>query len=982
MVDPAIEAQVSVRDAVALLSSVRKRHVWRLAIVRGLWVALTLIVLCFYFDAIVQWGARMRLVLNLGTVAAALVTVVLTQWRLNQAVSRDKMLARLIETEHPEIGNDLTNAIDFENRLDGHCVGGSSPILMRKGIERATESFDQLSTLESLKPPTLRQEYYVLAGVLVAWALSAIVFSGWMFAELPRFLSPFADHPPYSATQLIVDPAGAVVGYGKALTVKVIARGRIPKDVSLLIQNPSEGQVNTIPMFKSQDGSYFQTIEDIRSELVYWAGVEHGRSKYYRVTLCKTPRIEAVRVHYRYPAYSRLVERNATLSETDNTLKAYRGTEVTMTVASNRPLAGGTLSIGDHTYACAGQPDNTVQAVFPLTDQGDFSLTVTDIEGNVSTSPFKGKVAIVPDNRPMVSIVSPAVQSLATPTAKIPIVIEAQDDLGISDVSLFRSLNESDDARKHLVQQANAGVFVNVADTLDLADLGVRPGDEIDFYATATDSLPESPQTISSEPYKLQIISEEQYAQMMQNEMTARDLRLKYDNIIRQIDQLVAAQEQLARETQALLESVAKTAMEKAAHDALGKTRTPGEIQEITLDASVSQDQREKLQDLEHRQDELAKQAQALAQKLQEESQSPPVFDIEKDYKQFLGDFSKQTTVAGGHMVNSAQDMRESSQAARQYLIRLANAAEEQQKALEALGAQTQEMKDKIQQANREIEQVIKLMADVETFKALYVGQKHLARETKSYSEVEAEDLQTRVRLKELAERETSIQKGLETLKKQFREHGEEIRQEYPKVADDAQKIAEEIEQRRIPDLMQAGAAFLNRGSGVQGYPNVVEALKQMAAMISFCEGAGGKGCKNCEFRLKIQMMLNPGNTMSQLAQGLGMGMGESAGLGLVGAFGRGASGYGGGRSNISVFGNDTFGRDMQPTESSVIPGAEKAEAQAVNLPARHDLSGNIEELTPQSKRDDESNVAGDSRMMAEYRQLIEAYFRRLAEDK
>ncbi len=960
MVNPAIEAQVSVKDAVALLNGVRRRAVWQLAVVRGLWVALTLIALCFYLDAVLQLGSRMRLGLNLLAIAATVATVALTQWRLNRTVARDKMLARLVESEHPEIGNDLTNAIDFEGRLDKHGVGGASPGLMRKGIERAAQSFDRLEELESLKPPTLRQEYYILSGVLAVWVVSMIVFSGWMFAEMPRFLSPFADHPPYSATQLIVDPAGAVVDYGKSLTVKVTTRGRTPKDISLLVKNPGEGQVNKVPMFKSQDGSYFQTIEDIRSDLVYWAGIERGRSKYYQVSLCKTPRIESVRVHYRYPAYSRLQERNTTLSEGDNTLKAYKGTEVTMNVSSNRPLSGGAINIGNRSYACTGQPDNTAQVTFPLIDQGDFSLTVTDTEGNVSTSPFKGKAAIVPDNKPMISIVSPAAQSLAIPTAKIPIVVEAQDDLGISDVSLFRSLNESDDARKHLIQQGNAGIFVNVADTLDLADLGVRPGDVIDFYATATDSLPESPQTISSEPYKLQIISEEEYAEMMRNEMTAKDLRLKYDNIISQMDQLVAAQEQLARETEALQESLAKAG-----------------------EAPLSQASQEKLQDLEKRQDELAKKAESLAQKLAEESKSAPVFDIEKDYKQFLADFSKNMETAEGHMANSAQEMKNGSQPGAKSSPHVANAVDEQKKALEALGAQTKEMKDKIQQANKEIEQVMKLMADVETFKMLYTEQKGLTRETKTFSEVEAQDLETRVRLKELAERETSVHKGLDTLKKQFREHGEEIKEAYPKVAGDAQKIADEIEQRRIVDLMQTGAGALNRGSGVEGYPNVAEALKQMAAMISFCEGAGGKGCKNCEFRLKIQMNLNPGNTMNQLAQNLSMGSGagQGMGMGMSGAFGRGASGYGGGQSNIDVFGNDTFGRDMLK-ESSTIPGTEKKEAQAVNMPTRHDLSGNIEELTPQSKQDKESNVTGDSRMMAEYRQLIEAYFRRLAEDK
>ena len=947
------------KDAVALLNSVRRRAVWRLAAVRGLWVGLTLIVLCFYLDAVMQLGSPVRLGLNLAAIAATVAVVLLTQWRLNRTVARDKMLARLVESEHPEMGNDLTNAIDFEGRLDERGVGGASPGLMRKGIERAAESFDRLEALESLEPPTLRQEYYVLAGVLTVWVVSMIVFSGWVFTELPRFLSPFADHPPYSVTQLIVDPAGAVVDYGKSLTVKVTTRGRTPKDVSLLVRNPSDGGVSKVPMFKSQDGGYFQTIEDIRSDLVYWAGIERGRSKYYPISLCKTPRIESVHVHYRYPAYSRLQERNVTLSEGDSTLKAYKGTEVTMNVSSNRPLSGGAISVGNRSYTCTGQPDNTAQVVFPLIDEGDFSLTVTDTEGNVSTSPFKGKAAIIPDNKPMVSIVSPAVQSLAIPTARIPILIEAQDDLGVSDVSIFRSLNESDDARKHLMQQGNAGIFVNVAETLDLADLGVRPGDVIDFYATATDSLPESPQTVSSEPYKLQIICEDEYAQMMRNEMTAKDLRLKYDNIISQIDQIVAAQEQLERETQALQESLAQAG-----------------------DTPLSQAAQEKLQDLEKRQDELAQKAESLAEKLAEESKNPPAFDIEKDYKQFLADFSKNMDTAEGHMASSAQEMKDGSQPGAKSSPHVANAVDEQKKALEALGAQTKEMKDKIQQANREIEQVMKLMADVETFKMLYMEQKHLTRETKSFSEVQADDLESRVRLKELAERETSVQKGLDTLKKQFREHGEEIKEAYPKVADDARKIAGEIEERRIVDLMQTGAGFLNRGNGVEGYPNVAEALKQMAAMISFCESAGGKGCKNCEFRLKIQMMLNPGDTMNQLAQGLGMGMGmgQGMGLGMTGAFGRGASGYGGGQSNIDVFGNDTFGRDMLK-ESSTIPGAEKAQAQAVNMPSRHELSGNIEELTPQSKQDNESNVAGDSRMMAEYRQLIEAYFRRLAED-
>ena len=45
-------------------------------------------------------------------------------------------------------------------------------------------------------------------------------------------------------------------------------------------------------------------------------------------------------------------------------------------------------------------------------------------------------------------------------------------------------------------------------------------------------------------------------------------------------------------------------------------------------------------------------------------------------------------------------------------------------------------------------------------------------------------------------------------------------------------------------------------------------------------------------------------------------------------------------------------------------------------------LSGNIEELSKQAEKETEYEAEGQNRMMIEYDKLIEAYFKRLAEDK
>ncbi|MHC4083779.1 MAG: coiled-coil domain-containing protein [Planctomycetota bacterium] len=951
------ETAISLADALAYLDAARRRHIRKLALIRTLWVGLVFSALCFYLDAVAALTGRQRLALSATFTVAVAATYVLTRIRLNRTGCREKMLARLIESEHPEMNNDLVNAIDFDQRIKDRQTENVSVVLMKRGIDLAVNKFDQVEDLDSLELPTMRAESRILKGVLAAWVLLAAIFYGWFFAEVPRFLDPFGDHPRYSPTKLIVDPAGTIVDYGQDLTITVTAKGPMPKAVTLVAKSTADEVLSEVGMLDSGDGAFFQTIENIRSEMIFHAAIERGRSKYHRIRLSKIPRIESVLAHYQYPDYTGISEKTRVLTDKDSTLKGYQGTQVTMAVQSNRPLKTGTVTVGNRQYQCQSESEDTVQATFPLVEDGEFSVVVTDIEGNTSADKFAGKIRLIADNKPYVSIVSPGMNSLAIPTAIIPIVIEAQDDLGIQNVSIFRNHNESEDARRMLFDANEAEGYVRVAETFDLGDLGLRPGDTIDYYATATDSLPRAPQTAASESFTLQIISEEEYARFMQSQMTAKDLRLKYDNIFAKIDELLRAQQQLQRETSDFKK----------------------QFEENQADPN-SQSIKDRLQELAQKQAELGEKTRSLSTKLQQESQTAPVFDIEKDYKTALSEFAKRLDNAKGHMNAGADKIKEGSASPGNCSGSLAQAGIEQKKALEELGQQTQELRDTIQQANREIEKMYNLMADVETFKQLYLAQKHLTRQTRSLSHVTMPDFDTRVRLKGLAEDEAFIKNELNDLKQRLREHGAQIEKEYPKVAGDAYTIAREIERRNITELMQEGEDFLNNDNGQEAYPKVHEAYAMMHAMISFCESAGGKGCKQCEFRLKIQMMLNPGNTMNQLAQSLGMGM-PGMGMGFVGAMGRGASGFGGGQSNLAMFGGDTFGQNLV-TDGSMM-GTKRVNAETMEGPRQLDpLADNIEELSAQRKTDTEFEVEGQDRMMAEYNRLIEAYFQRLAEDK
>ena len=133
---------------------------------------------------------------------------------------------------------------------------------------------------------------------------------------------------------------------------------------------------------------------------------------------------------------------------------------MTVWATSNRPLSGGKLLVTRGRGSEAGKPGRLPtrpelamqptepggqEAVgqFEITGDGKFEFQVIDAAGQLSQQSFSGNVTLIKDQYPLVRILKPPPQSLATPTAVLPVVLSAEDDCGISRLELFRSLNHS-----------------------------------------------------------------------------------------------------------------------------------------------------------------------------------------------------------------------------------------------------------------------------------------------------------------------------------------------------------------------------------------------------------------------------------------------------------------------------------------------------------------------------------------------------------
>ena len=156
-----------------------------------------------------------------------------------------------------------------------------------------------------------------------------------------------------------------------------------------------------------------------------------------------------------------------------------------MVAKSNRPLKSGTVTLqhAQDTQPVTLHPATTgsdeVAGEFTLQAAGKFQLNVTDVAGQSSQDSMGGNIILLEDQRPFIRMLNPPQQSLATPSAIVPVAVAAEDDYGIARVALYRSLNNS----RPLPLEWPVGTphprRSHPQASLTLADFGLSAGDEI-----------------------------------------------------------------------------------------------------------------------------------------------------------------------------------------------------------------------------------------------------------------------------------------------------------------------------------------------------------------------------------------------------------------------------------------------------------------------------------------------------------------------
>jgi hypothetical protein len=903
-----------------------------------------------WLDLMLELHAGLRVIV-LGS------SVLLAAWVVAQGLrraARAKHPARLAERLDlvAASGGQILSALDmtaargesFETHRPDLSAG-----LARIAVRRGTQLAATIAP-RRVAPVNAVYKSFAAFGALAVVVLAFVTILPRLAAtEWRRFADPFGDHPPFTTIEFEVEPGDTQVVYGAGLEVRVSVSGAPVESVELVLQSaeaPASGQSDhrvagtsageeIVPMFPERENQFRASVANVTQPMQYHVRTRNARSKKYDIDVVTVPLIEDTQYRITPPSYTRLPAYEGALPR--GGLAGLAGTQVKITLRSNRPLSGGKLIYlaGSTRQEVPLAPvesgdDVKVAGTFEIMATGRIMATVLDKQGQESTDKVTAPVTLLADERPFVRLIEPRAVSFATPSAVIPVVVSAEDDYGIARLQLFRSLNDSRSLPFDLPVADPSPKLAYEVVPLPLNDYNLEPGDEIKLFARVEDNDrigPTNPgKGAESSVVVIRIISQQEFERYRESRDSMETLMAKYQQASRRMESIAEEIEKLQAELKEL---------------------KPGE--------QPSEELRDKLQELA---DKMAEEVDAL-RRLAADKQA---LAIDEELTKELSDLAEQISELQKKLQELANDDQAQRDEIEKKLAELADAMREKRERLD----------NEVMEPLEKLNAVLPLTRDEQQFVQIYLRQRELADRLASLQGHDQEDDPAlKARMRDLEDEQRKLRADLEALIGSIEEHlaGLPEEEEFRELRVSAQDFVEALRESGAAEAMLEAENGLSEFSGTRGHAGALSAADILEKFLSKAEQMGQQGGGKAMKGFRPQL----GNSMSKtLQQMANRGQGMSQG---------GGSGYSAARNtadNVGMYGSDQNLSDSQPSGQ----GQSKKQSRTGMGPrTAAQRIGGAGEGQAEARRRQRSGGGADAVVPLRYRRQVGRYFQRLADE-
>jgi hypothetical protein len=478
----------------AKLRAVQRRTI-AIGLLRGLALTLAVLVgsalLAMAIDWAVGWfSTAARYVMTAVVVFAAAATAYRTCLRLlfhrRSAVSTAREIDQLL----PQLEERWSTVTELAQNQDNPEVRGSETLIRQ--VAREAESAQRTVSEQAVVPmaPVWRAARWLGAAAAAFVLLFAVNFSQADLL-LRRLMLPGKD---ISLTQITVHPADAWVPKGEPLALSATLKGRIPAQppaLDLRFAGESARRMAMRPK-TSTPGAFEQAIEEVTGSFEYRVRAGDGQTPWNRITATERPKITGVNLKIQPPSYSRLPTTETNVLPAS--VRVLNGSDLEIALRSDQPVERMFLDLGEgRSLPLVRGADDWYRLQTHPTNSFSFAAAAINQFKIDNRNKPACAINVFEDLPPSVRILEPSDDVAVAPGEKVDIQFEAKDDFGIAKAEIVVHTTSAAGATNTVTLPvelaADAGnKQVRKALQLDLAELGLKHGDQISYVVQVTDT--------------------------------------------------------------------------------------------------------------------------------------------------------------------------------------------------------------------------------------------------------------------------------------------------------------------------------------------------------------------------------------------------------------------------------------------------------------------------------------------------------------
>lgn len=508
MLDASIAASPAA-ELSTLLRGVRLR--WRLKLaVRGLALAAGVALATFLVAAwlLDRFDYAPGAVLA-GRAALNAVVLVAVAWFLGRPLLRrvDRgRVALYVEEREPTLGAALLSAVEVAEGA-GAAV---SPELARRTVRAALERSRAVAYGRRIERAELQQFALALGGIVAVAATLGLVGPDFVRRGASALLDPFRPAAATAPYWLDVSPGNVTIPRGADQAVRARLHGWAARGpggaarVELVVRSGRDSTFERLPMTAARDTSYEVLLFDVKEPTDYFVEADGIRSPVYRIGVAELPYVDRIDLEYHYPAYTGLPPRRV---EDGGDVAALPGTTVRLRVVPTIPVGGGRIVLDDGaSLPLTADSAGALAGAIVVRRPGTYQVELAALGGGTAPASPRYVIDVLKDEAPSIRFVKPGRDARVTNVEEVYLEARASDDVGVGAIELHYSVNGGPEKTTSLFRGTRALREVTAGQTLYLEEMGLKPGDLISYYATATDNdTGGGRKTATSDIYFLQV---------------------------------------------------------------------------------------------------------------------------------------------------------------------------------------------------------------------------------------------------------------------------------------------------------------------------------------------------------------------------------------------------------------------------------------------------------------------------------------------